>query len=36
MTNGPSGPGELMKPQEVLAGTDRVADGFILRDAAES
>ena len=24
MTNGPSGPGELMKPQEVLAGTDRV------------
>ena len=24
MTNGPYGPGELMKPQEVLAGTDRV------------
>ena len=24
MTNGPYGPGELMKPQKVLAGTDRV------------
>lgn len=25
ITNGPNGPGELLKPQKVLAGTDRVA-----------
>ena len=24
-TNGPSGPGELIKPQKVIAGVDRVA-----------
>ena len=25
ITNGPNGPGELLKPQKVIAGTDRVA-----------
>ncbi len=25
ITNGPFGPGEIIKPQKVVAGTDRVA-----------
>jgi uncharacterized protein (DUF362 family) len=31
-TNGPMGPGELVKPQKIVAGTDRVAiDAFCAK-----